>query len=61
MGQSDLAKSNNEARGFVSQSAAVVNGTKINEAEHVLTDADKRFGKYTIVRRGKRSHALLVW
>ena len=59
--QSELAKSNNEARGFVSQSAAVVNGTKINEAEHVLTDADKRFGKYTIVRRGKRSHALLVW
>ena len=59
--QSELAKSNSEARGFVSQSAAVVNGTKINEAEHVLTDADKRFGKYTIVRRGKRSHALLVW
>ena len=26
-----------------------------------LTDEHKRFGKYTIVRRGKRNHALLVW
>jgi tyrosine--tRNA ligase len=27
----------------------------------MLTDEHKRFGKYTIVRRGKRNHALLVW
>ena len=27
----------------------------------LLTDEHKRFGKYTIVRRGKRNHALLVW
>ncbi len=26
---------------------------------YVLADADKRFGKYAIVRRGKRNHALL--
>ena len=59
--QSGLAKSNNEARGFVSQGAAVVNGGKIGSDAYVLADADKRFGKYTIVRRGKRNHALLVW
>ena len=28
---------------------------------YLLTDEHKRFGKYTIVRRGKRNHALLVW
>lgn len=59
--QSGLAKSNNEARGFVSQGAAVVNGAKIGSDAYVLSDADKRFGIYTIVRRGKRNHALLVW
>ena len=58
--QSGLAKSNNEARGFVSQGAAVVNGAKVGSDAYVLADADKRFGKYTIVRRGKRNHALLV-
>ena len=59
--QSGLAKSNNEARGFVSQGAAVVNGAKVGSDAYVLSDADKRFGTYTIVRRGKRNHALLVW
>ena len=59
--QSRLAKSNNEARGFVSQGAAVVNGAKVGSDAYVLADADKRFGTYTIVRRGKRNHALLVW
>ena len=59
--QSELAKSNNEARGFVTQGAAVVNGAKIADAEYTLAESDKRFGRYTIVRRGKRNHALLVW
>lgn len=59
--QSELAKSNNEARGFVAQGAAVVNGAKVTEDSYILADSDKRFGKYTIVRRGKRNHALLVW
>ncbi len=59
--QSELAKSNNEARGFVAQGAAVVNGAKIADAEYTLAESDKRFGRYTIVRRGKRNHALLVW
>ena len=59
--QSGLAKSNNEARGFVSQGAAVVNGANVGSDAYVLADADKRFGTYTIVRRGKRNHALLVW
>lgn len=58
---SGLAKSNNEARGFVAQGAAVVNGGKINADDYMLSENDKRFGRYTIVRRGKRNHALLVW
>lgn len=56
-----LAKSNNEARGFISQGAVMVNGQKIITADYIFSDSDKRFGRYTIVRRGKRNHALLIW
>lgn len=56
-----LAKSNNEARGFISQGAVMVNGQKINSADYVFSSDDKRFGHYTILRRGKRNHALLIW
>ncbi|STZ75451.1 tyrosine--tRNA ligase [Bergeriella denitrificans] len=67
-----LASSNKEARGFVSSKAVVLNGqaAEANNPDHapekpddayLLTDEHKRFGKYTIVRRGKRNHALLVW
>ena len=67
-----LASSNKEARGFVKSKAVLLNGkpAEANNPNHaaekpddayMLTDEHKRFGKYTIVRRGKRNHALLVW
>ncbi len=57
----ELAKSNNEARGFISQGAVIVNGKKVDSADYQFTNNDKRFDRYTILRRGKRNHALLVW
>ena len=70
--QAGLAKSNKEARGFVQSNAVLINGSLVaaNNPNHaaerpddlyLLTDAHKRFGKYTIIKRGKRNHALLVW
>ena len=67
-----LAQSNKEARGFVSSKAVMLNGAAAEannpnppadkpDDAYLITDAHKRFGKYTIVRRGKRNHALLVW
>ena len=67
-----LAQSNKEARGFVNSKAVLANGSvvELNNPEHtpekpddayLLTNEHKRFGKYTILRRGKRNHALLVW
>ena len=67
-----LASSNKEARSFVNSKAVLLNGkpAEANNPNHaaekpddayMLTDEHKRFGKYTIVRRGKRNHALLVW
>ena len=67
-----LAQSNKEARGFVQSGAVLLNGEAAVENnpnfapekpddKYALTDAHKRFGKYTIIKRGKRNHALLVW
>lgn len=67
-----LAKSNKEARGFVNSGAVLLNGAAatLNNPHHaaekpddayLIDDNSKRFGKYTIIKRGKRHHALLVW
>lgn len=67
-----LAASNKEARGFLNSGAVMLNGKAAvkNNVDHapekpddayLITDDFKRFGKYTIIRRGKRNHALLVW
>lgn len=69
---SGLAKSNKEAREFVKNKAVLLNGetAAANNPDHaaerpddacMITEAHKRFGRYTIVKRGKRNHALLVW
>ncbi|MFC3875483.1 tyrosine--tRNA ligase [Neisseria musculi] len=69
---SGLAQSNKEARGFINSKAVLANGSAVEpdnpnhapdkpDDAYLLTDAHKRFGKYTILRRGKRNHALLVW
>ncbi|MCP2041822.1 tyrosyl-tRNA synthetase [Neisseria sp. HSC-16F19] len=67
-----LAQSNKEARGFVNSKAVLLNGApaEANNPGHaaekpddlyLVTDAHKRYGRYTILKRGKRNHALLVW
>lgn len=69
---SGLAKSNKEAREFVKNKAVLLNGetAAANNSDHaaerpddacMISEAHKRFGRYTIVKRGKRNHALLVW
>ncbi|MDO5685925.1 MAG: tyrosine--tRNA ligase [Neisseria sp.] len=69
---SGLAKSNKEARGFIQSGAVFLNGAAAGanntdyaaerpDDAYLLQEADKRFGRYTIVRRGKRNHALLLW
>lgn len=69
---SGLAKSNKEAREFVKNKAVLLNGetAAANNPDHaaerpddayMIIEAHKRFGRYTIVKRGKRNHALLVW
>ncbi len=58
--QSGLAQSKTQAREFIQSGAAVVNGQKQQQLDKVLTNEDRRFGRYILVRRGKKNHALLV-
>ncbi|BEV72138.1 MULTISPECIES: tyrosine--tRNA ligase [unclassified Paludibacterium] len=56
-----LATSKSQARGFIESGAVVVNGAKVTDLSYVLQAADQRFGRYTLLRRGKKNHCLVVW
>lgn len=57
--RSGLATSNKMAREFIGNGAVVVNGQKVSDAELVLDTAIALFGRYFIVRRGKKLFHLL--
>ncbi|MEH6452451.1 MAG: tyrosine--tRNA ligase [Psychromonas sp.] len=57
----ELAKSNKMAREFIKNGAVMVNGEKSTETEAVLTKSEALFGKYTVIKRGKRLFNLFVW
>lgn len=54
-----LAASNRVAREFVSAGAVSANGTKVSDTDASLTKADALFGKYIVLKRGKKLFHLL--
>jgi len=56
-----LANSKSQARGFIESGAVSVNGVKLGDLSYELQDSDRRFGAYTLLRRGKKNHCLVVW
>jgi tyrosyl-tRNA synthetase len=56
-----LARSKSEARTFIQSGAVSVNGTKVEALDHALGDADRRFGRYTLLKRGKKLYGMLTW
>ncbi len=61
LAESGLAKSKTEARGFISSGAVTINGQRVDALDHALGDADRKFGRYTVLRRGKKQYALIRW
>jgi len=59
--KSGLAKSNREAREFVSNGAISINGDKIQDNTFDLSNVVKVFDTYSIIRRGKKKYALIVF
>jgi tyrosyl-tRNA synthetase len=56
-----LAKSKSEARTFIQSGAVSINGGKADSLEHQFGDTERLFGRYTLLKRGKKNYALLEW
>ena len=56
-----LAKSKSEARGFLQSGSVTINGAKVDTLDYRFTDTDRRFGRFTLLRRGKKNYAMLRW
>lgn len=57
----NLAKSKSEARTFIQSGAVSINGAKVESLEHSFTDAERLFGRFTVLRRGKKNYGLISW
>ena len=53
------ASSKREAREFIKNNAVSVNGEKVNDALKVFNKNDALFGKYLVVKRGKKNYYLV--
>jgi tyrosyl-tRNA synthetase len=58
---SGLAKSKTEARTFVQSGSVSVNGNKVDALDAKLGSAARLFGRYSLLRRGKKNYSLVCW
>lgn len=56
-----LAKSKSEARTFVQSGAVSINGNKVEAIDHQISDGDRLFGRFSVLRRGKKNYSLVSW
>ncbi|GAB3264742.1 tyrosine--tRNA ligase [Chitinimonas naiadis] len=56
-----LAKSKTEARTFIQSGAVSINGQKIDSLEHQVVDTERLFGRFTLLKRGKKNYGLISW
>ncbi|WP_374277597.1 tyrosine--tRNA ligase [Azonexus sp.] len=56
-----LAKSKSEARGFIQSGSVAINGAKADAIDHRIAGGERLFGRFTILRRGKKNYGLVSW
>ncbi|AZU63628.1 tyrosine--tRNA ligase [Neobacillus mesonae] len=56
-----ISPSKRQAREDISNGAVTVNGEKITDTAHVLQEADRIEGQFTIIRRGKKKYTLIKY
>lgn len=56
-----LAKSKSEARSFIQGGSVTINGNKADSLDHRIVGDDRLYGRFTILRRGKKQYAMLRW
>ena len=57
--EAKLATSKREAREFIANGAITVNGNKVTDFNHILTNDEAIDNKYIMLRRGKKKYALV--
>jgi len=57
----NLAKSKSEARTFIQSGSVAINGHKVEGIEHQIGEGERLFGRFTILRRGKKQYGLVSW
>lgn len=58
---SGLAKSKSEARTFIQSGSVTINGNKVEAIDHQIAGEERLFGRFTILRRGKKNYGLVSW
>ncbi|MCH3976161.1 MAG: tyrosine--tRNA ligase [Bacilli bacterium] len=53
------AKSKREAREFIQGNSILINGKKHTDPSEIVTPTDALFGRYTLLRRGKKNYYLI--
>lgn len=56
-----LAPSRGQARTMIESNAISINGEKQSAADYKFNDTDRLFGRYSLLRRGKKYYCLLIW
>ena len=54
-----LAKS--EARTFIQSGSVTINGAKAEALDHQIAGEERLYGRFTILRRGKKNYGLVSW
>ncbi len=57
--ETNLAKSNSEARTFVSSGAISINDEKISDVNYVINKDKAYYNKYVILKRGRKRYSLI--
>ena len=58
---SGLAKSKTEARSFIQSGSVAINGNKIEALDHAIGDTERLFGRFSLLRRGKKLYSMIRW
>jgi tyrosyl-tRNA synthetase len=58
---SGLVTSRSQAKTMIGSNAVAINGERQDNADYRFVAADKLFGSYTLLRRGKKNYSLVCW
>ena len=58
---SELQPSRGQARKTIASNAITINGEKQSDPEYTFVEGDRLYGRYTLLRRGKKNYCLVCW